>query len=79
MKKHCQSFNANKTMQITISSTETVTKGPFSNYVTVLWIGGGLKFCYAELQLNKGELGFIISRSYVAPTFFYTLHFPMVH
>ena len=32
-------------MQIAISSTETVTKGPFINYVTVLWVAGGLKFC----------------------------------
>ena len=32
-------------MQIAISSMETVTKEPFSNYLTILWVGGGLKFC----------------------------------
>ena len=32
-------------MQIAISSTETVTKEPFINYVMILWVGGGLKFC----------------------------------
>ena len=39
-----------KTMQIAINSMETVTKGPFYNYVKVLWVDGGLNFCYEALQ-----------------------------
>ena len=37
-------------MQIAINSMETVTKGPFYNYVKVLWVDGGLNFCYEALQ-----------------------------
>ena len=59
-----------KTMQIEIDSMETVTKGPFNNYRTVLWMGVGLKFCYEALQENMVGWGFIICKSYITPTFF---------
>ena len=45
-----------KTMQSAISSTETVTKGPFNNYVKLLWVDGG--FCYKAY--NKTRLGGVL-------------------
>ena len=39
-----------KRIQVAISSTETVTKGPFNNYVKVLSVDGGLNFFYEALQ-----------------------------
>ena len=59
-----------KTMQIAINSMETVAKGAFSNYGTVLWVCVGLKFCYEALQQNKVGWDFIICKSYVTPKFF---------
>ena len=72
-----------KTIKIAISSIETVTKGPFNNYVKVLWIdwGGGRLTFVTKRYNNKVGRGFIIiicksnSNAYV----FYTLHFPMVY
>ena len=51
-----------KTIKIAISSIETVTKGPFNNYVEVLWIdwGGGRLTFVTKRYNNKVGRGFII-------------------